>query len=402
MKHVVVVIPLLKKIRVIGDFDSNLRSKVPFDNLVCAFLNKLSIEISHYKKIREYPDLKAFSFWIRKKNIEIFKNKYDDENYRLGKGILFHVTPSSIPMNFAYSFVFGLLSGNLNIIRIPSKNFFQINIFLKILDKVLNLKKYRQIKRMNLFIRYSKDKKINDYLSLLCDVRIIWGGNNSINEIRQSNLKPKAFDLTFYDRYSIALINSNIVNNLQSNDLKILANHFYNDTYYIDQNACSSPHLIIWVGKNITKAKNYFWGEVNSLVNSKYIFEEAAIVDKYSLLLKNLTKLKNISSLNTNNSKLYRISIDKIDNFDNSVRGKWGMFFEYESDNINFLKKIVESNFQTLSYFGFNKNYLKDYIISNSLRGIDRIVPIGQTLSMDLVWDGYDIIKILSRKINFK
>ena len=24
---------------------------------------------------------------------------------------------------------------------------------------------------------------------------------------------------------------------------------FYNDTYLVDQNACSSPHLILWLGK---------------------------------------------------------------------------------------------------------------------------------------------------------
>ena len=33
------------------------------------------------------------------------------------------------------------------------------------------------------------------------------------------------------------------------------------------------------------------------------------------------------------------------------------------------------------------------------LSGIDRIVPIGEGLSMDLIWDGYDIITTMSRII---
>ena len=37
-----------------------------------------------------------------------------------------------------------------------------------------------------------------------------------------------------------------------------LINNFYNDTYLVDQNACSSPHLILWQGKRINDAKKSF------------------------------------------------------------------------------------------------------------------------------------------------
>ena len=36
------------------------------------------------------------------------------------------------------------------------------------------------------------------------------------------------------------------------------------------------------------------------------------------------------------------------------------------------------------------------------LKGIDRIVPVGQTLSIDLNWDGYNIIERLTRNISIK
>ena len=34
---------------------------------------------------------------------------------------------------------------------------------------------------------------------------------------------------------------------------------------------------------------------------------------------------------------------------------------------------------------------------NNNLLGIDRIVPIGESLDFDINWDGYETIKILSR-----
>ena len=46
------------------------------------------------------------------------------------------------------------------------------------------------------------------------------------------------------------------------------------------------------------------------------------------------------------------------------------------------------------------KNELKDFIKDNNPRGIDRVVPIGQSLHISLDWDGYDIIKSLSRGVD--
>ena len=53
----------------------------------------------------------------------------------------------------------------------------------------------------------------------------------------------------FPDRYSFCLINSKKFENLTEKELLSFANKFYNDTFIADQNACSSPHLIVWAGK---------------------------------------------------------------------------------------------------------------------------------------------------------
>ena len=47
-----------------------------------------------------------------------------------------------------------------------------------------------------------------------------------------------------------------------------------------------------------------------------------------------------------------------------------------------------------------NKEVLKSIVVKNKLAGIDRIVPIGRGLDMDLVWDGYDLVRSMSRVIS--
>ena len=55
---------------------------------------------------------------------------------------------------------------------------------------------------------------------------------------------------------------------------------------------------------------------------------------------------------------------------------------------------------QTLSYFGISKNELIQFLQQYSLFGFDRVVPVGSTLEFSLNWDGFDLIKVLTRKID--
>ena len=43
---------------------------------------------------------------------------------------------------------------------------------------------------------------------------------------------------------------------------------------------------------------------------------------------------------------------------------------------------------------------LSENIIKQNLKGIDRIVPVGKALDIDIQWDGYDLVHYLTRIIN--
>ena len=107
----------------------------PFDDSVIEFLNDLS---SLLRKNREYPDVATFGFWCRKAALLQEKDKYDDIDKRFGKGVVFHSTPSNVPVNFAFSFASGLIAGNANIVRLPGKPFPQVDIICDAVKKLLN------------------------------------------------------------------------------------------------------------------------------------------------------------------------------------------------------------------------------------------------------------------------
>lgn len=61
---------------------------------------------------------------------------------------------------------------------------------------------------------------------------------------------------------------------------------------------------------------------------------------------------------------------------------------------------MVTSQVQTLTYFGVSREELTSFVQQNRVRGIDRIVPVGEAMDIGLIWDGYDLIRTLSRICN--
>lgn len=386
----------------VGDKTVSTRPFAPYEVLLCEFLNNLSSELRSCKEAAEYPDIMAFAFWCRKANIAKLKSDFKDRKARLGLGLVFHITPSNVPVNFAFSFAFGLLSGNANIVRVPSRRFKQIDIICSCLNRLFDYDEYSEIKAMTAFVRYEQNDEITGIFSANCNARIIWGGDETIRNIRKLPIPERGVEIAFSDRYSFCVIDAPSVIKLEEAGLSRLAESFYNDTYLMDQNACSSPHLIVWQGEEKEAAKERFWTAVNRTVAERYRLGVVNAVDKYTLLCHNAIELNNISCFKKHSNHLYRIAIDRLSDNMDALRGKYGYFYEYDTDDINSIAHIINTKYQTLTYFGVDKSQLHDFVVKNRLSGIDRIVPIGRALDIGVIWDGYDIVGSLSRIIDVK
>lgn len=370
-----------------------------FDEKIINYLNDLSKAIFSDSRSKQYPDVTTFAFFCRRANIKSISKKYKNNTCRMiGHGILFHIAPSNVPVNFAYSLVAGLLSGNINIVRVPSKNFDQVQIIADAINEIEKTNK--EIAKKIILVRYSNDNKsITKRFSELCNVRLIWGGDNTINSIRKEPLQPRSFDVTFSDRYSICIINADEFIN-ESNPSSI-AKGFYNDTYLFDQNACTSPHLIIWKGsnKNVKVSQEIFWSELHKLVQNKYKFQTIQAVDKITTFYNHSIAGSDIKNLKNTDNTLWRIKLNKLEKNIEEFRSNSGYFLEYQISSLKNLTPIINNKYQTMSYYGFSEDFLTDFIENDTPQGIDRIVPIGKTMDFSMIWDGYDLIETLSRKI---
>lgn len=378
----------------------DVASKMPFDNEILNFLDALSKAIIKEPMSRKYPDVVTFAFWIRRGSLNRLKLLYErslQETIWLGRGIAFHITPSNVPVNFAYSLAAGLLSGNRNIVRIPTKLYPQSKMILDSMNNVLL--QYEKICPYIIIVQYDRNRIINDYFSNLCDVRIVWGGNQTISELRRSPLPPKSTEITFADRYSLAIIDSDVY--LDIHDKARVAENFYNDTYLSDQNACTSPRIVIWTGNHKDKAKAEFWSKLYEVVKRKYVFQDIQGVDKLVSSCLAAITLKGIKIIQHKDNLVVRVQVPEINRSILDIRDSGGYFYEYDCDQVMELMPIVNDNrCQTIGMIG-DKNWIKP-LIMRGIKGIDRVVDIGDTMDFDLTWDGYDMISSLSRKIKME
>ena len=390
----------ISKHLVLGEKNIKIQVDKPFNELAVDFLVDFSKELRKFKKVNSFPDLIYLIFWCNKNKNKNLSKYFNGGYLRLGRGLIFHICPSNVPTNFIYSFLFGLLSGNSNIVKIPSKDFKEKNIILNTIKSLFNKKKYLNFKKTNYFIEYSNKNEITKKISSICDGRLIWGGNETVNEIRKTWIPERAIDLTFPDRYSLSVINLDKLKKEKLDKVKLLAKKFYYDGYMMNQLACNSPHFVFWTGKINKKLKDFFWNEVSNIVEKKFVFDNIHVVEKYTNLIENIIIQKDFKKIKMFKNNLYVIDADNKTNDIENIRGISGTFFQKNIDKLADLKSYITKKCQTVSYFGFEKKQLKYFLSNNNLMGIDRVVPIGKALEIDIIWDGYETIKSLSRVIS--
>lgn len=375
------------------------RPLVPFAEEVIEGVDALSKALMRDPASRQFPDVVTFAFFCRRGNLMKLREQYQFTisnvqcQIRLGRGLIFHIAPSNVPVNFAYSVVAGLLAGNTNVVRVSQKQFPQVDIIVKHMREI-------EMKRLAV-VRYPHESKANEVFSAMCDVRVIWGGDATIATIRQNAIPPRAFDICFADRYSIAAINSDelTTDKLNYENLKQLAERFYNDTYLFDQNACSAPHLVVWTGNHVEEAKKLFWNAVQQVTEQKYQFQDVMAVDKLTALYKQACAMPTHEE-ETKNNILRRVEVDALPQDIDSFRCAGGYFTEYTAQSLDEIASIVNEKYQTLAYYGFTQQDLYDFILHNRLTGIDRIVPFGETTAFSLTWDGMNLIERMSRVVD--
>ncbi len=380
----------------------------PFNELSIEFLSSLSNKILSSKSLKGYPELVALAYWLRKSNvvsiIDSFKKEVAENEIIVPRGIAYHIAPSNVDSIFLYSWALSLLIGNINIVRVTQNANEQLDALLSALREIFTDERWKEISSRNFIITYSHEDSVNRFISLHSDVRVLWGGDETINSFRILPAKPATKDITFADKFSYTIINAEAFEGSGEEARINLARQFYNDAYWFDQMACASPRFVLFIGqKDLSeKASTEFWQLLSNELKRRRKHDPINVaMEKLVYLFESISKSESAlpsGMPEQNKPTVLRMEKNEIGNFRESCGG--GFFFECFIENLDDLIPLVSRKDQTLAYFGFSKKELSSFAVKVNGAGIDRIVPAGQALNFSPSWDGYSLLNELSKRVH--
>ena len=154
------------------------------------------------------------------------------------------------------------------------------------------------------------------------------------------------------------------------------------------------------VGWNREAAKKEFWENLHSIVKDKYIFHGIQSVNKLTSVYLTAVAVNGTKIVRHGDNLIVRVHVPEISNNLMEWEENSGYFFEYDCENVEELRPLVNAKrCQTVGVID-GKEQLKSLIMSG-IKGIDRVVDIGHTMDFDLLWEGYDLVSQMSRVVSF-
>lgn len=354
------------------------------------------------------PALAALAFWLRRAHVEEMRRDLPQRPRAVvsGRGLVFHITPANVDTMFAYSLVVSLLAGNANVIRLSERHGPDTETILRALADVLSTGGYPQVEAGTTIVRFGHDDEVMAAISRHCDVRVIWGGDRTIQRVRMVPLPAHATEVTFADRESLTALGAAAYESATDVERDEVARLLANDLYAFDQMGCASPRRLVWVRETSDRG-TVPAGRIASL-DTDLLTRLAAQAQPRGYVAPTATTIAKMGAAAGAAADGACDSVAWPSNELVVVRAPWplpapaefpggGFLWSSVCGPANDIARIVSRSTQTLTAFGIPTADLMALAQAARCTGIDRITPLGTALSFAPVWDGYDLFSHLTR-----
>jgi hypothetical protein len=375
----------------------------PFSDSRRAAVAALSAAFLQDAVLRRDAASVAVAYWMRAAEVERVAERFaarsaaEPQVVRVPVGRVFHVAPSNVDTLFVYSWALAFLCGNTNVVRVSRERPPVVDSMLGAIDAVARA--HPELRDGNRFVTYEHDAEITTALSRWCSHRILWGGDETVANLRPLPLNPHASERVFGSKFSYAIVSAAAYLAADETERAKLAGAFFNDLFWFDQMACSSPQVLFWVGaeeefaRAVPEFEDRLQREVerrehatptpNAMQRLTYAFELAARADV---------------RVHLEHPGFVGVRVRDSRGLAKETCGG-GLIRHTRLDRVADLVPYASEADQTVTHWGFDVGDLKALAGRIGARGVDRLVPIGEALAFDTVWDGFDLLDDLTRRV---
>lgn len=305
-------------------------------------------------------------------------------HFILPKGTVTHWVAGNVPLLGMLVIVQAIVTANNQIVKLSSDAGNQLQALLNPLNTIdfgsdeLNRASKQMLNSIRL-VKINRDNtEIQNYISKKADTRVIWGGKGAIQTISAFNRKTGSNDIILGPRTSFAVISAKYFLSKP-----VLARRMAKDIVSFDQNACSSPHSIFCLGKEIDECFHSIVKSLNQEAQHDKNFDYVEQSLKY-LRLQNFgttyfnkesgfiicrTKYKKSLLLPEFNKVIYLIEINSYDE----------------------ILSLITEDVQSVSLIMEHSNKI-EFAHKLALKGVTRFPEAGVMTEFDRYWDSYNIL----------
>ena len=315
----------------------------------------------------------------------------DREVKAFPKGFVVHWMAGNVPTLGLLSLISGILTKNVNLVRLPS---LADNLLVDLMAHFCDLGEVcKAIAKSVGIIRYDfNNQEAAESLSLLADVRMIWGGDESSQAIKKLPTKLTSLDMVFPDRTSFAVVGKSM---LSEDKLKGVTRLIAHDASVFEQKACASPHTVFLMSDNDFEIKRFCQFLADAM---------QATLKEMPKRVPSQKEIMSILNLRTQYDMFYDAWYSKGAEFtilsDNKIQlgppiGNRTIYVR-KLISIEELLPVLPENIQTIGIAADQREF---EIVTSGLGsiGIHRFTPLGAMTQFEVPWDGIRLPHYLVR-----
>jgi hypothetical protein len=371
-----------------------------FDPAAMAALADLSARLLADPAARSRPDLQALGYWLRPAALRRLEQEFIARLPRraevVPRGLALLLPPANVETLAVYGWALSLLAGNRSIVRLSGR--WHDEVLLRLLQTCLA--GHPQAAAVSAFVRTAHDDAVLAALSRRAELRVTWGGDETVAHMRRLPLAPRGLDVGFPDRRSLAAIAVAAYDGLDAAGRDDVADGLANDLFWFDQRACASPSLLLWVGGTaaaMEQAAGDFAPRVAAAAQRRGFTGDGPSRMARLLAIHRAVLDLPVERVAWQGETLAVLRLAAAQPVAAALSG--GVVFEAPLPSLTALAGLIDSRVQTLATFGFVEDELRALVRRINGRGLDRIVPIGQALRFDAIWDGVELLTSLTRLV---
>ncbi|MBW2135892.1 MAG: hypothetical protein JRG72_11835, partial [Deltaproteobacteria bacterium] len=364
----------------------------------------------------QFPDsgIPYLASWCRRSNLELLLGtcfqdlRCLDDFVSLGRsdrmvrafprGLVVHWMAGNVPTLSFLSLLMGLLTKNVNLIKVASGSPPFLAALLKHLSETPGQRcSGQQLIHSIAVIRYDhKDEEIGATLSRYADVRIMWGSDESIQSIRALPVKPQVNDVAFPHRTSFIILGEEFLDKVS---LGPLTRRVARDISIFEQSACASPHTILLLTKDKAKLADFAESLQDALEHILQDFPKASPTPQETAAILNLrARYDMFHEAWYSSGTEFTILADDFWQLGPPI-GNRTVYLRLFSD-IDRLPEIMTPHVQTVGLAVSPKDFSRIITILGAA-GVHRFATPGTMTQFDSPWDGYFLPHHLVRWTSF-